>query len=553
MDAEASHLSWARGLEYVLSDRPALDAFRDWLVDSSATQYLDLYFAARAYERMALEFNPKTLELARSIYSMYISMRTGLCDRLPSKLRSHVGERVKMMTTATECEPTLFSQCSSFAEDILRRHHQQFVCSDEFIDAFNHMFIMENPSSNSNTIDKRHSNTWRRSSAQSTTLTAEALMRSRHNRQTTLGESKLEKMFPNVVRQPYVCNATTSQNDSAVSSSFSSDTGKKSSRLRHVKEEQLRGNPISLVVPRVENSSKNESKQFDHSTEDGRRQFAYVLSKKLSRLIETIERNDETERQINDIEQCRYTMLDVVSTTDAARIDFDEDEDLDDYVRRMRDDSLRASANRSPPAVVVASRTFSPTKDLPSAIQMTTSSYGTARSAKKSSAFAPPPQNLLKFDHSYSKNKDRNRSHMYDSSGIGSMAPSTFSELSEPLSRKSTGSSSALRHRPSPGAYSARKPKKLSSNSSAPLITISYKGSDGVPIVAHVSHDGPMTLRDFRRYFSISSNGSAPFFFKAECEDGSAPYQLLLVSDDSQFLPVFQGKISAEVKGRLPD
>uniref|UniRef100_A0A915CWF0 DIX domain-containing protein n=1 Tax=Ditylenchus dipsaci TaxID=166011 RepID=A0A915CWF0_9BILA len=43
------------------------------------------------------------------------------------------------------------------------------------------------------------------------------------------------------------------------------------------------------------------------------------------------------------------------------------------------------------------------------------------------------------------------------------------------------------------------------------------------------------------------------FFFKTSCEDGSAPYQLLLVNDDSAILPVFEGKISAECRSLSED
>ena len=48
--------------------------------------------------------------------------------------------------------------------------------------------------------------------------------------------------------------------------------------------------------------------------------------------------------------------------------------------------------------------------------------------------------------------------------------------------------------------------------------------------------------------FGVFLNSNFRFYFKSECEDGSAPYQLELICEDSAVLPVFQGKISAEVK-----
>ncbi|EYC42556.1 hypothetical protein Y032_0527g2969 [Ancylostoma ceylanicum] len=77
---------------------------------------------------------------------------------------------------------------------------------------------------------------------------------------------------------------------------------------------------------------------------------------------------------------------------------------------------------------------------------------------------------------------------------------------------------------------------------------------DGVPVVAHVPvAPGGLTLKEFRRHFSISSHANVQFFFKSTCEDGSAPYQLLLVNDDSAYLPIFEGRITAELKRISPE
>lgn len=58
--------------------------------------------------------------------------------------------------------------------------------------------------------------------------------------------SSVERMFACPARPPYVGRATTSQNDSAVSSSFSGD-GRH--RLRSIREEQLRTQPQTFTVP----------------------------------------------------------------------------------------------------------------------------------------------------------------------------------------------------------------------------------------------------------------------------------------------------------------
>ncbi|KAK6054427.1 hypothetical protein COOONC_08067 [Cooperia oncophora] len=158
-------------------------------------------------------------------------------------------------------------------------------------------------------------------------------------------------MYPtSSMPRPYVCHATTSQNDSAVSSSFSSDAnGHRPTRLRSIREEHLRGNPTTFAIPRVEHHSKGDTMQFDHNTEEGRRMFAAMLCKKLNRLQARRERNDETERQLRDIEDRKCTTRELISTSEAVHdVAGDDDDDVECYLERMREDSLKASANRSP-------------------------------------------------------------------------------------------------------------------------------------------------------------------------------------------------------------
>ncbi|CAB3408747.1 unnamed protein product [Caenorhabditis bovis] len=554
MEGTSSHLSWARDLDYVLNDRPALDAFREWLVEYSSSIYLDLYFAMRAYDKMVAKRDPKSFDLAKTIYSKFISLRTGICDAIPSKLRAQIGDNVRsMFANGHDADPRLFQACQSPVEDYLRRQHQQFVCSDEFIEAFNKVAITElQSSSNMNTLDRRRSNAARRNSAQmAPQLTAEALLKSRHNRQTTLG--KLEKMYP-PTRQPYVCNATTSHNDSAVSSSFSGDTpaAHRSSRTRHMRDEQLRENPPTFTLPRVEHS-KNEGQQFDHSSESGRKQFVMAVTKKLYRIIDKMSMNDETEKKINDIEQCKYTTMDMVIGINAeesmGRID--EEEELDDYLKKLKDDSQRASATRSPH---VNCDTFSPTRESKQQAanndRLTRSmiSYSSSSSYSRNmdfnnislDTFAPPPMNQ---SFGYTKVKDSG-SQLYDSSGFGSMAPSAFSASTD-------SSRDRIRHIQShkfPNAIRSTPRKQKTRSDMSNLITISYIDIDGVPVVAHVPNNGAMTLGEFRRYFLLSESHHTQLFFRTDCEDSSARYQLLLIKDEDALLPIFEGRITAELR-----
>ncbi|EFP02870.1 CRE-PRY-1 protein [Caenorhabditis remanei] len=639
-----SHLGWARSLEAVLSDRSALDAFQEWLMEYSSPQYLDLYFAIRAYERMALEGKPEKSQLSKSIYSKFLSSRTGNCEAIPKIYRAPIGEKIRH---GIELEDRVFSHCSSFVLEFLRRQHEEFVRSDEFIEALNrmssnaehqpaHHLQSTSTSSHQNTIDRRKSSqptssgtSSRRSAAQTATqLTAEALLKSKHDRHSKLGETKLEKMYP-PTRQPYVCNATTSHNDSAVSSSFSGETPSShrmhSNRLRHIREEQARENTGTVTVPRVEKST-SDTQQFDHSSESGRIYFGMEVTKKLLRHMDKVKLNDEMEKRIDDIEECRYTTIDMVNGTeaDADLGKIDEDEELDDYLKmKMTDDSQKGSQNRSPkgangdknggkgetsknatlsPAPPVAQQRESPrgsfphhlqqhsihnntmriprrtSKEYPLDVAMTTStssrhshqnqhyprhhqidsnrimsqsmcgapgpSYSSASSTFSRDSFAPSPMTRgVQGAPGSSKS-----SQMYDSSGIGSMAPSAFSATSsldykEKRHRKSLPNHHTLM---STSLTSPRKHHKIGKNLSN-LITISYIGSDKIPVVTHVPNYGPMTLAEFKRHFALPSGGQQ-LFFKTECEDGTAPFQLLLIREEHTLLPVFEGRIAAELR-----
>uniref|UniRef100_A0A1I7WZE8 RGS domain-containing protein n=1 Tax=Heterorhabditis bacteriophora TaxID=37862 RepID=A0A1I7WZE8_HETBA len=177
------------------------------------------------YDRMAAEKHSRTGELARSIYQKYLSLRTGCCVFIPSKIRQEVGMRVKSLGSIPD--PHIFSSVKPYVDAFLRGQHEQFVCSEEFIDAFN----------------------------------------------------------------------------------------------------QICANKFNFMS-------------------SGRRIFATILCKKLNREQTCRRRNDEIERQLRDIEDRKCTARELISTADAVEVD-DED-DVERYVERMREDSLKASANRTP-------------------------------------------------------------------------------------------------------------------------------------------------------------------------------------------------------------
>ncbi|KAK6035528.1 hypothetical protein COOONC_26967, partial [Cooperia oncophora] len=114
------HMRWTLRLEYVLSDRTALDAFRDWLGANSNPQPLELHFAVLAYDRMSAQRNAQTAELARSIYQKYISLRTASAcfNFIPHKIRQEIGIRLKS-TGSGFPDPRLFAGVLPYLDSFL--------------------------------------------------------------------------------------------------------------------------------------------------------------------------------------------------------------------------------------------------------------------------------------------------------------------------------------------------------------------------------------------------------------------------------------------------
>lgn len=552
---------WSQRLENVLEDRDALEAFKRWMKNESplAEHPINLHFAIIAYKNMCAKRNVRAAELARNLHQKYVSVNTGMCSFLPEGLRREVSARVHGLSVA-DPDPTVFDCLLLPVDQYLRQQHMQFVSSEEFLDAFNR-FDDHNirppriPVSSSSSTRKL-----RKSSTHQPTLTAEMLLKTQYDRENTLGESEVEKMYPAVMKVPYVCNATTSKNDSAVSSTFSSDANGQSAavKLSTIKEEQLRGNPATHTLARVERTEGTAV--AIHCTEEGRRAFAAQLIEKLNVLSARRKRNDVMSQQLRDIESRKCSAREVVSEVEPSAAE--EEDELERYVRqRMADDSSKPSPSyyHSPDSFNPHSLRFrrrSPKSTSPDRFQYYTispamhASYG--GNPYSSNGFAPPPcsrhnrtMNVNALKSASRERSDLKSMAIYDTSGIESMAPSSVSERDD-AQRAAVFQKARLL---SAGGTSTRKSthSRMRAGESKPMMTISYKEKGRVPMVAHVSTH-TLTFREFRKYLGISSKSNLQFFFKSACEDGSSPYQLLLVNDDSTVLPIYEGRITAECK-----
>ncbi|KAK0427747.1 hypothetical protein QR680_010405 [Steinernema hermaphroditum] len=551
----AKRNDWSERLENVLNDGDALQAFMRWMRSDTTTSEhpINLHFAIIAYRKMLGVGDKRSARLARELFNKYISLEGGLCNFLPETERTQIGLRLKKMS---EPHKDLFEPIMPFIDNFLRSQHALFVRSDEFLDIFN---CDQEPSTSAAACampppsmppphPPRSGGKSKKNESSGPTLTAELLMMSQQARESTLGASAVEKMYPPANKYPYVCMATTSKHDSAVSSSFSSDANGQKVPLKVFREEQIRGNPATHTLARVEKHPDPTASGFQHNTTDGRRAFARLLTDKLNLLL-SMQRHDA---QLAQIEKSSMTARDVMANWnhDKETTKIEEDDDVEKYVRnRMANDDSKTSSKDSPMVNPVRSRRRSPkstspertlTFNVPQPV-MSTSAYNP--SPYTSNGFAPPPTNHKGVRNQF-YNFQRPDDYQYftsSTSGIGSMVQSSVSGRQErqraAMFQRAREMSSGRRRNE---VNSLPRQKERSSH-----ITLSYKEKGEAPLVAKVPFKSNMTFKEFRLHLSVSRR-NRQFFFKTKCEDGSAPHQLLLISDDSAIVPVFEGRVAAE-------
>ncbi|TKR62302.1 hypothetical protein L596_026284 [Steinernema carpocapsae] len=385
---------WSERLEHVLGDGDALQAFMRWMRNDTTTSEhpINLHFAIIAYRSMLAKDDKRSPRLARDLYNKFISLEGGLCNFLPEAERIQIGKRIEQMRTPYK---DLFEPIMSYIDSFLRSQHALFVRSDEFLDMFN---CDQEPSTSSACMPPpahppRPTRSKKTTESSGPTLTAELLKKSQQARESTLGESAVEKMYPPANKYPYVCMATTSKHDSAVSSSFSSDANGQKKPLKVFREEQIRGNPTTHTLARVEKHHDPNTSGPQHHTPEGRRAFARLLCDKLNLLL-SIQRHDA---QLAQIEKSSMTARDVVANwqSDKETAKIEEDDDVEKYVRnRMANDSTSLD---SPMIHPIRSRRRSPKSTSPERSfgynltqpVMSTSAYNSSPYA--SNGFAPPP------------------------------------------------------------------------------------------------------------------------------------------------------------------
>ncbi|VDO80409.1 unnamed protein product [Haemonchus placei] len=87
----------------------------------------------------------------------------------------------------------------------------------------------------------------------------------------------------------------------------------------------------------------------------------------------------------------------------------------------------------------------------------------------------------------------------------------------------------------------------VSPSLNSPSLTLVLRENGQPPMVAKIPSE-LITLARFRRTFGIARSENRRFLFKSTCEDGSAPFQWSLITDEDAVLPMFDGKITAECR-----
>uniref|UniRef100_A0AC34QS64 DIX domain-containing protein n=1 Tax=Panagrolaimus sp. JU765 TaxID=591449 RepID=A0AC34QS64_9BILA len=80
-----------------------------------------------------------------------------------------------------------------------------------------------------------------------------------------------------------------------------------------------------------------------------------------------------------------------------------------------------------------------------------------------------------------------------------------------------------------------------------PLMIVSLREPGQMPFVSKCEPK-PLTFKEFRRLFGISSRSTKRIFFKSASDDPVDPYQWTAIDRDDQIVPQFEGRITAECR-----
>ncbi|WKX89351.1 hypothetical protein Q1695_008752 [Nippostrongylus brasiliensis] len=488
--------NFSSSVDAVLHDAHALQAFREWirLDPSRPSDCLALHFAIKGYQTYLSRKEPNTSSMACTLHRKFISQRTGSCSFLPSAIRKEMSTRVHSLNSQQPPYPELFDPVLPALRKQLNALHSQFVASHSFM-----AFLARNSSegsSNSTPLDELPPYPYL---GPTSTLAREPARKGRGSK-----------------TRAYSYDASTSRHNND------------SSR--------------SIAIDRERNLFKHSDGSIRHDLPEARQAFVGVLTERLDVIRKELERCDENTyaRDLpRDLAACS-----LLPSLHDNRIleETTSDEEVEKYVGRI-DGNKRRSESVSP---------------IPF-------NFPQSKTNPYENGFAPPPQEPhlkfpdvrtpLPFPAVSNKSMDYRFS---DSSGFCSSESAYLSDRS--FGKKKIGFDFTPNHLgmissprrnnnpvPSQSIFCAIQCPPFPS----PPLTLMLREAGQPPMVAKIPNE-MITLAKFRRTFGISRTENMRFLFKSTCEDGSAPFQWSLITDDEAVLPLFDGKISAECR-RLTD
>ncbi|MFH4973523.1 hypothetical protein AB6A40_000232 [Gnathostoma spinigerum] len=569
-------------VEDVLEDGTALEFFKEWIKKEPAqtNDALNLYYAIKAFKNLLDSKDPKCAEIACKVHRRYISMKTGTCSFLPNIVREEISQRIHSLSTQNPPHETLFDPCAEHILAFLRKQYDTFMTSNLFNDFFNrNIEECQSAPTTSYACDSSH-NQYDSTEKRSGDALAEA-----NNTNMNSCTRKSNRAVKSQKFQQYSAHPShqSSRNNSTLCGVSVNESVWQRSNSKRRSERSIN---FSYSTRAHEPSSRDNR----HERREERQAFVERLCSKLQAIANEIAKREEetgTEIYARDLVDIRasegesWKDKEIIDGSDSV---ISNDDSVDRYEERMN-----ATCERFPKDERHRSRSASPIRFThrsssrktnvssnpyghngfappPGGIYLQRTYFGAPKHL--SAVRGPTPSSGVVYDgHRFSDSSgfcSSESAHIINKAALFQRAR-IMASLHNPVSCEydtvaSNTYSSTRRGSSVPRQHALTLPQRQKFTDAyrydgsggvlqMPItLTMSYREEDSeAPFVAKIPMKN-VTLKEFRRNFGIPSKSNKKFFFKSECEDGSAPYQWTVICDDQALLPVFEGRITGECR-----
>ncbi|KAH7703668.1 Protein AXL-1 b [Aphelenchoides avenae] len=599
---------WARSIESVLVSRTVFDVFHQFLQTAGAPQsaaeaapstsaaadVLDLHFMILAFRTHAEQRHPRTAQIALALHRRYVSRRTGTVNIVPEDVRASISSRVHSIRPNHVPTPELFDPCASYVWAFLCEQHSLFVRSQAFCELLRKLEREErldqdaaldgiSPIVSSSSAAAPEPATDRVAPGGGRMLSKSRQRKTRSRprsvppggaQQGTSGKQREATAAATSTQQPGVSHCPRVN-----CSNLRHDRREDREEFARILTERLNlilaaiqqrerecGGPVyarELFVDATAAITDDYLPAPMHYTDgcaaEACPQPAMAQSyhpamplrsqpaKPFTHGVRFEDRNDSLNEVDEEIDRYAAQRRDSVSISPrqqqtATTIPASFDTPQSAYGRggfappptMSQTTATNSSVGHQMPAYSSSAASYRSLGGYAgSSYYSDTSGFSSSASARQQQSTDHRLMAFRHVDHRKLYEKARILSSQADSDG----KPTT-------LPRTPTGSQASNKRQETSSPQTS---KRATDEAGSSLMTVSYTERDGVPFVAKVP-PCRMTFRDFRHQFGISSKANKRFLFKSECEDGSAPFQWTIATDDSMVLPLFEGRITAECR-----